>query len=68
MSTPGIVMVLLKEYYNNTIAEEIVSLGGEMVPDSCEEAQAQLLWKEIAVKKINEAYEEYMKKIDCLTE
>lgn len=45
---------------NNSEATEIISLGGEMLKNNIDEATAKALWKEIAVKKINEAYEEYL--------
>lgn len=44
----------------NSEAEEIISLGGEMF---FENMNCDLLWKEISIRKINEAYSEYMDKM-----
>ncbi|TNJ53554.1 hypothetical protein FE784_40385 [Paenibacillus hemerocallicola] len=45
--------------------ESWLGLGGEMLPPNANEAQIKdlkSLWKEICVKKIHEAYDEYMKR------
>ena len=44
-------------------AEEIISFGGEMLGDFIDNADAKKIWKTIAVNKINEAYDAYMKEI-----
>lgn len=44
--------------------ESYIGFGGEMEPDSCDEEDRKrliLLWQQICKKKIQEAYEEYMK-------
>ena len=46
----------------NSEAEEIISLGGEMC-DAVDESSAKLLWEEIAKQKIDEAYTTYMSKV-----
>ena len=49
-------------------AETIISLGGEMLSESCDEEKARLLWRCISEKKIEEAYNEYMNEIKMLGE
>ena len=44
-------------------AEEIITLGGEMTPESVNECESIELWRTISVCKINEAYDEYMKQL-----
>lgn len=46
-----------------SIAEEIISFGGEMVSESLNECECVKLWKTISIRKINEAYDEYMKQL-----
>ena len=43
-----------------SITEEIISLGGDMLPCSMEEQTAQKAWQDISCRKILEAYDEYM--------
>ena len=50
--------------FSETESDTIVSLGGEMLPDSCNEEDLKLLWKKISKRKIEEAYQEYMKNIE----
>ena len=42
--------------------------GGEMLSESCDEEKARLLWRCISEKKIEEAYNEYMNEIKKLGE
>lgn len=46
-----------------SVAEEIIALGGDMMPESLKECDCAEKWKEIAIGKVNEAYEEYMKRL-----
>lgn len=46
----------------NSVVKEWISFGGDMNPDDETKAEAcSLLWEKICKRKINEAYEEYMK-------
>ncbi|MBE6616692.1 MAG: hypothetical protein E7627_01925 [Ruminococcaceae bacterium] len=47
----------------DALAENIISFGGEMLPDGMDEEKALCLWKQISEKKINEAYREYFNEI-----
>lgn len=46
-----------------SIAEKIIALGGEMIPEYINEYVSLELWKTISIHKINEAYDKYMKHI-----
>ena len=48
-------------YVNDkSIAQEIISFGGEMASHPLSVAEGITLWRDISIKKINEAYNEYM--------
>ena len=40
-------------------AEEVISFGGDMEINNISKQEAISIWKDIAIKKINEAYEKY---------
>lgn len=42
-------------------ASHIISLGGEMLPDTIDKQKAEELWEGISIRAIDRAYEEYMK-------
>ena len=43
-------------------AEELISFGGEMQTSNNENCSSDIdLWKELAIKKIGEAYREYIR-------
>lgn len=44
-------------------ASHIISLGGEMLPDTINKQKAEELWEGISTRAIDSAYEEYMKEI-----
>lgn len=46
-------------------SDEIISLGGEMIPDGVSEEHAKALWRDISLRKLNEAYDEYMQALRC---
>lgn len=51
----------------NGIAKEIIGFGGAMDPDNYDDIDKYLdLWENICKRKINEAYDEYMKEKDKL--
>lgn len=55
-------------YVNDkSVAQEIVSLGGEMVSYPSSTTEEISMWRDIAIKKINEAYNEYMKEKEKTT-
>lgn len=45
-------------------ANEVISLGGEMLSNTVDLQTARKIWQEICNQKIVEAYEVYMEKID----
>lgn len=48
-------------YINDkTEAEEIISLGEEMIPADSKYEKAKLLWQKVSIGKINEAYKTYV--------
>ena len=44
-------------------AKELITLGGEMLPDHVDEQVARQLWEQISMAKIQQAYDEYMNEI-----
>lgn len=45
----------------NSAAEELISFGGDMeTTDGCDNAARIDLWRSISIKKVNEAYTEFM--------
>lgn len=48
----------------NSETEEIITLGGEMLFDESNDSEKErLLWKQISLQKIEEAYQIYMEKL-----